>query len=150
MHLKPSRKTNSEVWKWELSFLYVTHRQHPFYITMNYYDNIPKDFQIMERTWNCTWHNQREITQKEWKWELSFLYVIHPHDLYYITVKHHDDIPNGIEVMEQTQNCILNHQREITQKRWKLDLSFLYMTHHHDMFYITVKYHNHTCIPNGI
>ena len=37
---------------------------------------------------------------------LSFLYVTHCHDLFYITVKYHDYISMGIQVMERTQNCI--------------------------------------------
>ena len=35
-----------------------------------------------------------------------FLYTTHHYDLFYITVKYHDFIPKGIQVMEQTQNCI--------------------------------------------
>ena len=30
----------------------------------------------------------------------------HRHDLFYITVKYHDYIPKGIQVMERTYNCI--------------------------------------------
>ena len=54
------------------------------------------------------------------------------HDLFYITVKYHDYIPNGFQVMERTRNCIWNHQGEITQKVWKRKLSFLYATHLHN------------------
>ena len=137
-----------KVWKWELSFLYVTHCHDLFYITVKYHDYIPNSFQVMERTQKCIWNHQGEITQKVWKWELSFLYVTHCHDLFYITVKYHDYIPNSFQVMERTQNCIWNHQGEITQKVWKRELSFLYATYCHDLIYITVKYHN--CIPKGI
>ena len=35
-----------------------------------------------------------------------------------------------------------------TQQVWKRKLSFLYKTHLHDLFYITVKYHNYN--PKGI
>ena len=38
-------------------------------------------------------------------------------------------------------------QGEITQKVCKQELLFLYVTHHHDLFYITVKYHDY--IQNG-
>ena len=37
---------------------------------------------------------------------------------------------------------------EITQKVLKRELPFLYATHRHDLFYITVKYHDY--IPKGI
>ena len=102
----------------------------------------------MERTRNCMWNHQGEITQKVWKRELSFLYVTYRHDLFYIIVKYHDYIPNDFQVMERAWNCIWNHQGEITQKVWKREFSFLYVTHRHDLFYITVKYHDY--IPKGI
>ena len=59
---------------------------------------------------------QGEITQKVWKQELSFLYMTHRHDLFYITVKYHDYIPKGIQVTEQTWICIKKHQRGDTSK----------------------------------
>ena len=43
---------------------------------------------------------------KSMKRELSFLYMTHRHDLFYITVKYHDYIPYGFQVIERTQNCI--------------------------------------------
>ena len=45
--------------------------------------------------------------------------------------------------MERTRNCIWNNQGERTQKVWKQELSFLYATHRHDLFYITVGYHDY-------
>ena len=41
-----------------------------------------------------------EITQKVIKQELSFLYTTHCHDLFYITVKYHQNIPNSNQVIE--------------------------------------------------
>ena len=64
----------------------------------------------MEQTWNCIWNNQGEITHKIWKRELSFLYAIYCHDLFYITVKYHDYIPKGMPVTERTRICIKKHQ----------------------------------------
>ena len=40
------------------------------------------------------------------KARLSFLYVTHPHDMFYITVMYHDYIPKGIQVTEPTRICI--------------------------------------------
>ena len=40
------------------------------------------------------------------KLELSFLYATHRHDLFYVTVKYHDYIPNCFQVMERTRICI--------------------------------------------
>ena len=60
LQLKQSRGNNSESMKakvvilvQELSFLYTTHRQDLFYITVKYHDNIPKGIQVMEQTGNC-------------------------------------------------------------------------------------------------
>ena len=74
---------------WELSFLYATHRQDLFYITIKYHDNIPKSFKVIMGKWNCIWNNQGEITRKVWKWELPFLYTTHCQYLFYISVKYH-------------------------------------------------------------
>ena len=38
--------------------------------------------------------------------ELSFLYATHRHDLFYITVKYHQNIPNGIQVIKRTRKCL--------------------------------------------
>ena len=145
---KNQREITQKVQKRELLFFYATHCHDLFYITVKYHDYIPKGIKVMERPRNCIWNHQGEITQKVHKRELSFLYVTHHHDLFYITVKYHDYIPKGIQVTERTQNCIWHNQGEITQKVWKPELSFLYATHPHDLFYITVKYHDY--IPKGI
>ena len=131
-----------------LPFLVETHRHGLFYITIKYHQNILNGFQVMHRTWNCIWNDQGEITQKVWQRGLPFSNATHRHDLLYITIKFHQNILNGFQVMHRTQNCIWNDQEEITQKVWKRELSFLYVPHRHDLFYITVKYHQN--IPKGI
>ena len=137
-----------KVWKQELSFLYATYCHDLFYITVKYHYYIPNGIQVMEWTQNCIWNHQGEITQKVRKREMSFLYRTHHHDLFYITVKYQDYNPKGIPVMERTQNWIWYNQGEITQKIWKQELSFMYGTYHHDLFYINVKFHDY--IPKGI
>ena len=47
-----------------------------------------------------------EITQKVLKRGLSFFYATHRHDMFYITVKYHPNIPNGIQVIERTRKCL--------------------------------------------
>ena len=47
-----------------------------------------------------------EQTKKVSKQGLSFLYATHRHDLVYIPVKYHHNIPNGIQVMERTRKCL--------------------------------------------
>ena len=44
----------------------------------------------------------REDNTDSMQQELSFLYVTHRHDLFYITVKYHDNILKGIQVMVRT------------------------------------------------
>ena len=58
-----------------------------------------------------------EITQKVIQQELSFLYVTHRHDLFYITVKYHQNTPNSIQVIEQTQKCL--HTDGWTDDGWR-------------------------------
>ena len=64
------------------------------------------------------------------------MYATHQHDLFCITVKYHDKIPKGIQVTERTRICIKSIKGEITQNVLKGELSFLYATHRHDVFYI--------------
>ena len=47
-----------------------------------------------------------EITQKVLKQGLSFLCGTHCHDLFYVSVKYHQNIPNGIRVIERTRKCL--------------------------------------------
>ena len=53
-----------------------------------------------------------------------------------------------IQVMERTRNYNWINQGEITQKVWKQKLLFLYATHRHDLFHLTVKYDDY--IQKGI
>ena len=52
------------------------------------------------------------ITQKVIKKELSFLYTTHRHDLFYITVKYHQNIPKGIQVIVLTRKCLRTDRRK--------------------------------------
>ena len=74
--------------------------------------------------------------------------MTHRHDLFYITVKYHEYIQKGIQGTKRTRICIKSIKGEITQKVLKQGLSFLYLTHCHDLSYITEKYHKN--IQNGI
>ena len=42
------------------------------------------------------------MTNKVLKGEPSLLYATHSHDLFYITVMYHQNIPNSIQVIERT------------------------------------------------
>ena len=54
-----------------------------------------------------------EITQEVLKRESSFLYATHGHDLFYITVKYHQNIPNSFQVIERTRKCLRTDARLI-------------------------------------
>ena len=45
-----------------------------------------------------------EISQKVFKRGVSFLYATHGHDLFYMPVKYHQNIPNGFYVIKRTRN----------------------------------------------
>ena len=51
---------------------------------------------------HCSLNNQRERTQKVCKQEVLFLYVTYRHDLFYITVKWHDNIERGHKITSET------------------------------------------------
>ena len=71
-----------------------------------YHDDIPKGSQVVDGTEIASETIKCEITKKVRKRELSFLYATRHHDQCYITVKNHDNIPKGIQVIERTGNCI--------------------------------------------
>ena len=49
---------------------------------------------------------EREITENILKRELSFLYVTHPLDLFFIAMKYHRSIKTGIQIKEWTRKCL--------------------------------------------
>ena len=83
---------------------------------MKYHDHIPKGIQVTEQTRICIKKHQRGDNSRSNMGELSFLYVTHCHDLFYITVKYHQNIPNGIQVVEQTWKCLQTDLRTDGQK----------------------------------
>ena len=85
--------------------MYATHRHDLFYITIKYHDFIPKGIQVTEQTRICIKSIKGEITLKVLKRGLSFLYSTHPHDLFYIPLKYHQNIPKGSQVIEWTRKC---------------------------------------------
>ena len=84
---------------------------------------------------------EREITPKVRKAELSFLYATRRLVLFYISAKYYRNIPKGIRVTEWTQNLFQIKQRLITPKVRKPELSILYVTRHLILIYISTKYH---------
>ena len=91
---------------------------------------------------------QREITPKVRKAELSFLYETRRLVLFYISAKYNRNIPKGIPVTEQMRNLFQTKQREITPKVRKPELSFLYAICQLVLFYISTKYHKN--IPKSL
>ena len=51
--------------------------------------------------------HQRGDTHKVLKRELLFLYATHRHGVFYITLKYHQNIPKGIQVIERARKCLL-------------------------------------------
>ena len=111
LHLKNQGEITQKVYKQELSFLYMTYCHRLFYITVKYHDYIPKGIQVTERTRICIKKHQRGENSKSIKGELSFLYATYCHDLFYITVKYHQNIPNSFKVTERTRKCLWTYRR---------------------------------------
>ena len=59
--------------------------------------------------------NMHKKHQKVLKRGLSLLYATYRHDLFDITVKHHQNIPNGIRVIERTRKCL---RTDVRTDRW--------------------------------
>ena len=60
----PSREDNSESMKVRVVILVCDTSSRHVHITVKYHDNMPKGFQVIERTYKCISNNQGEITQK--------------------------------------------------------------------------------------
>ena len=86
-------------------------------------------------------NNQREITHKIFKPELWFLCMTHRLIMLNKCAKFYWKILNGFQVIQRTQNCIENNQREITHKILKLEVWFLCMTHRLVVVYKCIKLH---------
>ena len=91
----------------------MTHHHDLFCITVRYNEYIPKGIQVTKRTRICIKKHQRGDNSKSFNVralnfasdtlsgpELSNLQVTHCQDLFYIAVKYHQNIPNGIQVTE--------------------------------------------------
>ena len=86
-------------------------------------------------------NNQTEITHKKLKPELWFLCMTHRLIMPNKCTMFYSKIVNGFQVIEWTQNCIENNQREITPKILKHELWFLCMTHRLVVVYKCTKFH---------
>ena len=98
----------------------------------NGYSNHRTDMKSMH---NHCQIQQREITPKVRKAELSFLYLTCRLVLFYISTQYHQTIPKGIRVTEWTRNLFQTKQREITPKLRKPELPFLYVTSSHPILH---------------
>ena len=107
----------------------MTHRLIVLYKCTKFHWNFSNGFQVIVRTRNCMENNQREITQKICKQELWFFCTTNHLIVLYKCTKYHWNISYGFRVIELTQNCMENNQREITHKILKPELWFLCMTH---------------------
>ena len=59
--------------------------------------------------------HQREDTSKTIKARSLILYATHRRDLFYITVKYHQNIPNGIQFIERTRKCLRTDGRTVAR-----------------------------------
>lgn len=77
-------------------------------------------------------------TIKTRRQELSLLYAIHYHDLFYISVWYHENISEGIKVTERTRNHGSNYHGEITKMKIPRVIIRVCDT---DLFFTFMKYH---------
>ena len=96
---------------------------------------------LTERTQKSIAIDQREITPKLSKAELSFLCMTNRLIVLHNTMKFHLNNFNGCQLTKRTRKSIANDQREITPKISKAELWFLCMTHRFIVLYNCMKFH---------
>ena len=111
-----------KILKPELWFLCMTHRLIMLNKCTKLHWKILNGLQVIQRTRNCIENNQREITPKILKPELWFLSMTHCLIMLNKCIKFYWKILKGFQVIQRTQNCIKNNQREITPKILKPEL----------------------------
>ena len=123
------REIPKKISKAELWFLCMKHRLFVLYNCMKFHFYSFNGCQGTERTRNSIANDQREITPKISKAELSFLCMTHCFIVLYNCMKFHLNNFNGCQLTERTRNSIANDQRVITPKISKAELRFSCMTH---------------------
>ena len=90
---------------------------------------------------------QRRITSKMYRQEMKFLCSAPCLMMLYISTKFHENILNGIQVIERTQNCHCQISKGNNFKMYRQELQFLWSAHHLIILYMSMKFHEN--ILNG-
>ena len=94
----------------------MTHRLIVLYNCMEFHFNSFNGCQFTKRTRNSIANDQREITPKISKAELSFLSITHCLIVRYKCMKFQPNSLNSVLLTEQTQNCIDLHYKGVNLK----------------------------------
>ena len=105
------REITPKISKAELWFFSMTHRLIVLYNCMKFHFNSFNGCQVTKRTRNSIANDQREITKKISKAELSFLSITHCLIVRYKCMKFQPNSFNSAQLTEQTQNCIDLHYK---------------------------------------
>ena len=90
----------------ELQFLFSALRLMMLYISMTFHENILNGFRVLKRTQNNPLSNFKGEKLKNYnvyRQELEFLCSAHCLMMLYISIKSHENILKGFQVMERTR-----------------------------------------------
>ena len=139
LHLKPSRGNNSASMKARVVILVcdisswpVLHNCEVSWLYSKGYSSCRPDRNMHKQS------IKGEITQKVLKRGLSFLYATHRHDLLYITMKYHQNIPNSIQVIERTGKCLWTDRQTTDRRQAHSYIPWTFQHLFHDLFYRTI------------
>ena len=102
--VKFQRGITTKLYRQKLRFLCSTRRRMMFYISMKFHDNILKGFQVIERTRNDHCQILKGNNYKMYRQKLQFLCSAICLMMLYISMKFHDNILNGFQIIERTRN----------------------------------------------
>ena len=103
-HCQISIEKTPEVYGQELQFLCCACRLLMLYISMKFHENILKGFQVIERTHNDNCKISMGNNYKTVKTRVKVLVFYMSLMMFYISMKFHDKILRGFQVIELTQN----------------------------------------------
>ena len=73
--------------------------------------------------------------------ELQFLFSTRPLMLVYICTKFHENIPEGIKVIEQTRFSLEKFQRRVSSQKLLVKLQFFFSAHCLILVYFSTQFH---------
>ena len=119
------------------------------YISMKFHENILNDFQVILRTknYNCRISKGEKLQKCIEIRGIVFLCSARRLMMFYISMKFHENILNGFQIIEKTQNYHCRISKGNKSKMYRQELWFLCSLPRLVMLYISMKFHEN--VLNG-